>query len=70
MSTGTLQMPRPKRNDRAVKIENEIAVQAGHVADSMGISLAEYLSGLLRTPVFRDYQKTAKKRLEQKREDE
>lgn len=43
------------RNDTAVKIETDIVRQARTIADRRRITVAEYLSEILRTPVARDY---------------
>jgi len=49
-----------KRDDKAVKIDRTTAVKAGFVASVRGVTLAEYLSELLRQPIDRDYQKAQK----------
>jgi hypothetical protein len=58
-------MPRsnkPKRNDKAVKIDRDLAVKAKVIADQLGFSsAAEYLSGLLRPLIERDWPKALKK---------
>ena len=49
---------RPKtseRNDKAVKIDRRIAGWAEIVAKAQGISLAEYLSNILKVPVSKDF---------------
>ena len=46
-----------KRNDRAVKIDAEVVGQAKHVCEHRGISLAEYLSSILKLPVAADFEK-------------
>jgi hypothetical protein len=61
------QMPRtgrPKRDDKAVKIARDLAVRAKMIADTQGITIAEYLSGLLRPLIERDFPR-AMKRLDQ-----
>jgi len=50
-------MPREKRDDVSVKIEAGIYRKAKMVAAYRDITMAEYLSDLLRRPVDRDYQK-------------
>lgn len=50
-----------KRDDRAVKIAKDLAVKAKVIAESKDISLAEYLSGLLRGPIEKDWPKAIKK---------
>lgn len=55
---------RPKtsqRNDVAVKIDAEIIGKAKHVVLARDITLAEYLSDLLRGPVDRDFNKEMKR---------
>jgi hypothetical protein len=42
------------RNDRAVKIASDIAQKAKIVADVRGLTITEYLTGLLRPLVERD----------------
>lgn len=65
-STGTLTMPRKKRDDQTVKIDRGIVERAGIVAarrkDAEGkpLSVAEYLSELLRGLVDRDYRETVR----------
>jgi hypothetical protein len=51
---------RPKRDDKAVKIDRSVAMKAKLVADTRRMSVAEYLSELLRGPVERDWQKAAR----------
>ncbi len=46
-----------KRNDKAVKIDRTLATKAKMIAESRGISVAEYLSGLLRAPIEKDWPK-------------
>ena len=60
LGTGTLTMPRSKRNDLSVKIEASIQQKAKMIAGFRGIPIAEYLSDLLKGPVDRDYQKLVK----------
>ena len=43
------------RNDTAVKIETEIVRQARTIASRRNITLAEYLSDILRQTVAKDY---------------
>jgi hypothetical protein len=43
------------RNDTAVKIETSIVRKARTIADRRNITVAEYLSGLLRDSVDKDY---------------
>lgn len=53
-------VPRKKRNDTAVKIESEIARQAKTMCSYRDITIAEYLSEILRGPVSRDFEKFRK----------
>ena len=48
MTTAIAAMPRKKRNDIAVKIDAEIARQARTIASHSDVSLAQYLSGILK----------------------
>jgi hypothetical protein len=55
---------RPKTSDRddvSVKLDAKVVAEAKYVVLDRGISLAEYLSGLLRDSVHRDYVKVGKK---------
>lgn len=53
--------PKPKRNDKAVKIERDLAVKASVIAEQLGYdSMAEYLSDLLRPLIERDWPKALK----------
>lgn len=45
----------PKRQDTAVKIAEHVYRQAKMVASYRGVTIAEYLTDLLTTPVLRDY---------------
>lgn len=47
----------PKRNDLAVKIDSSIVLKAKMIASKRSITMAEYLSELLRPHVDRDYAK-------------
>lgn len=50
-------MPRkPKRNDRAVKVEAEIIRQAQTICSYREVTLAEYLSDILRSVVAKDFE--------------
>ncbi len=53
---------KPKRDDKAVKIDRDLARRGKFIADSLGMTLAEYLSGLLKAPIDRDWQKALKQR--------
>jgi hypothetical protein len=46
---------KPKRDDKAVKVERWIAVQAKVIAESRSIPIAEYLSALLAPHIRRDW---------------
>lgn len=48
---------KPKRKDKAVKIARDLAAKAKIIADTRGISIAEYLSELLRPHVLKDWPK-------------
>lgn len=47
--------PKSKRKDVAVKVDAETVRKARHVANDRGVTLAQYLSELLATPVDTDY---------------
>jgi hypothetical protein len=52
--------PKPKRDDRAVKIARELAVMMNFIVDSGSTeheSVAEYLSTIARPIIERDYEK-------------
>jgi hypothetical protein len=54
---------RPKRslrNDVAVKVDSGVVTKAKLVADTRDITLAEYLTELLRVPVDRDFAKAVR----------
>lgn len=54
---------RPKsseRDDIVVKMDRAVAAQARYVAETRGISMAEYLTEALRPIVARDFQHVAK----------
>lgn len=55
MMDATMTAPKPKRKDRAVKIEEEIVVQALTMCSYRKTTVAEYLSGILRAPVAKDF---------------
>ena len=50
----------PDRKEKSVRIDGQLLGQAQMVAKRRGISLAEYLGGLLRAPVDRDFLKEMK----------
>lgn len=50
-----LDNPMVKRDDTAVKVDTDVVKQARIVATHRGITVAEYLSGLLRNLVATDY---------------
>jgi hypothetical protein len=54
----TLTMPEPakKRKDRAVKVEEELAVMASTMCAYRKQSVAEYLSRLLRPLIEKDFE--------------
>lgn len=54
MATGLLERPMAKRNDVPVKLDAEVVRDAKIVAAYKDMSLAEYLSELIRPHVARD----------------
>ncbi len=58
-----LDQPMVRRNDMAVKIDAEVIAEAKMVAASRGVSLAEYLSEILRPIVHRNLEEETAKRL-------
>jgi hypothetical protein len=57
---------RPKTSDRddvTVRLDRHVTAQARFVADSRGITLAEYLSDALRPIVVKDFAKASKEQL-------
>jgi hypothetical protein len=68
MSVGLLESGMTtKRKDVAVKIDVEVIAEAKMVAASRGVTLAEYLSDMLRPIVRRDLQGETSKRLQDKK---
>jgi hypothetical protein len=51
---------KPKRDDTAVKIDRTVADKAKLVASRRGITMAEYLTDLVRAAVERDFAKAVK----------
>lgn len=49
-----------QRDDKAVKIDRTLADKASLVAARRGITMAEYLSELVRAQVERDFSETVK----------
>jgi hypothetical protein len=49
-----------KRNDKAVKIARDLATKAKVIAESRGITIADYLSPLLRPHIEKDWPKAIK----------
>jgi hypothetical protein len=49
------------RNDKAVKIARDLAMKAKVIAETMNVSIAEYLSGLLRPHIEKDWPKAVKR---------
>ncbi len=47
----------PKRDDRSVKIARDLVVKAKVIAEVKGISIAEYLSEILRPHIQKDWPK-------------
>jgi len=60
-SSVMIPMADKKRDDRTVKLEARLARKAAIVAESKGVTLAEYLSDVVRGPVERDYPSALKK---------
>jgi len=50
----------PDRKEGSVRIDRQLLGQAQMVAKRRGVSLADYLAGLLRGPVDRDFLKEMK----------
>lgn len=46
---------KPKRDDKAAKIARDLVRKAKFIADTKGISIAEYLSDKLRPIIERDW---------------
>ena len=55
-----LSMPRQKRNDASCKIESDIVRKGKIVSEFRDITLAEYLSNLLRDTVDHDYREAVR----------
>ena len=53
--------PKSDRNDTSVKVDSALVIKAKLVAEAQGITLAEYISELIRNPVDRDFAKAARK---------
>ena len=49
-----------KRDDVAVKVDRTLADKAKLIASRRGITMAEYLTDLIRGPIERDFVKTIK----------
>lgn len=49
-----------KRDDVAVKVDRTLADKAKLVAARRGLTMAEYLSDLIRAPIERDFTKTVR----------
>lgn len=64
MSTVTAKRPMVKRNDTAAKVDAQIVRDAKIVAAYRDITLAEYLSELLRPLVARDLKHEQQKRMQ------
>jgi len=48
------------RNDIVVKLDRAVAAQARYIAETRGISMAEYLTAALAPIVARDFQNATK----------
>lgn len=53
-------MPKKSRDDKTVKIDRVLAAKAKLIAEANGISVAEYLSELLRPHIDKDWPKAVK----------
>lgn len=51
---------KPKREDKAVKIARDLATKAKVIAETRGLTIAEYLSGLLRPHIEKDWPRAVK----------
>ncbi len=52
---------KPKRDDKSLKAERALVERAQIIARTLGISLAEYVSNLMRPGIERDWPKALKK---------
>ena len=52
--------PTSERNDIAVKLDRSVAAQARYIAETRGVSMAEYLTAVLTPIVARDFQNATK----------
>jgi hypothetical protein len=50
-----------KRDEKAVKIDRKLADRAKVIADSLGITIGEYLSPLLRPHIDKDFPKAVQR---------
>jgi hypothetical protein len=50
-----------KRDDKSVKINRDLAVKAKLIAETKGLTIAEYLSGYLRKLIERDWPEAVRK---------
>jgi hypothetical protein len=57
MSPRKRKSDKSRRDDIAVKVDRTLADKARFVASRRGMTLAEYLTGLIRNPVERDFAK-------------
>lgn len=64
MAAGPAEEPMVKRNDVSVKLDAEVVAEAKMVAASRDMSLAEYLSELLRPLVRKDLEHETARRLQ------
>lgn len=60
LSTPVLEMPRQKRNDASCKIDADIVRKGRIISEFRDITLAEYLSNLLRDTVDHDYREAVR----------
>jgi hypothetical protein len=52
--------PKPGGEGRPVRIAADVATMARRIADTQGIPLGDYVTGLLRATVTREYVRTMK----------
>ena len=52
---------KPGGSGRPVRVDSDVVTMARRIADFQGVPLSDYLSGLLRPGVLRDYQAMLKK---------
>lgn len=50
-----------KRKDKAIKIDEDLAMKAKIIANGRGLSIAEYVSSLIRPIIAKDWPKALKR---------